>query len=245
MPMVSGADVRAILQFLDASPEGVATDPVPRSTLVALGELLHADGVEYWERGRDDRELVAYATTYPDDGVASLQAVAAYRHQNPMGWLRWLPADGPQRLSGLIGRRELQRLGWYQEVLKPDQIRDTLTIWLSSTPESVACVTLDRLDADFSQHDADLLGVLHQHLAAMRQSALARTASDGPASVALTPREAQVLTWAAWETNEEIGRRLFMSTATVRKHLEHAYEKLGVHSRAEAIARLVLSGPLD
>lgn len=125
MPTVTGADVRAILQFLDRCPEGTPADPLPRPTLAALGELLHADGVEYWERGRKDRELRAYATTYPDDGVATIEAVAAYRHQNPLGWLLWVPADGPQRLSGLIGRRQLGRLGWYHEVLKPEHIQDT------------------------------------------------------------------------------------------------------------------------
>lgn len=107
-------------------------------------------------------------------------------------------------------------------------------------------MTLDRFDSEFSQHETDLLVVLHQHLAAMRETALAHAASQAPGSVDLTPREAQVLSWVAYgKTNEEIGSRLFMAPSTVHKHLENAYAKLGVHSRAEATARLVLSGPLD
>jgi DNA-binding CsgD family transcriptional regulator len=38
-------------------------------------------------------------------------------------------------------------------------------------------------------------------------------------------------------SRQPIGRRV-VSPHTVRKHLEHAYEKLGVHTRTAAIARL-------
>jgi DNA-binding CsgD family transcriptional regulator len=36
----------------------------------------------------------------------------------------------------------------------------------------------------------------------------------------------------------EIGRELWITTATVRKHLQHIYARLGVHSRTEALALL-------
>ena len=56
----------------------------------------------------------------------------------------------------------------------------------------------------------------------------------------LTPREQQVLVWLAeGKTNAEIARILVAAPGTVGKHLEHIYEKLGVHTRtaAAAIAR--------
>jgi DNA-binding CsgD family transcriptional regulator len=56
----------------------------------------------------------------------------------------------------------------------------------------------------------------------------------------LTPREQQVLEWLAeGKTNAEIARILVAAPGTVGKHLEHIYEKLGVHTRtaAAAIAR--------
>jgi DNA-binding CsgD family transcriptional regulator len=53
----------------------------------------------------------------------------------------------------------------------------------------------------------------------------------------LTEREEEILRWVArGKTNREIASLLFVSPHTVRKHLEHAYAKLGVHSRAAAIA---------
>jgi DNA-binding CsgD family transcriptional regulator len=56
----------------------------------------------------------------------------------------------------------------------------------------------------------------------------------------LTAREREVLTWVArGKTNPEIARALWIAPGTVRKHLENVYEKLGVHTRTAAAARLL------
>jgi DNA-binding CsgD family transcriptional regulator len=53
----------------------------------------------------------------------------------------------------------------------------------------------------------------------------------------LTPREQQVLEWVAdGKTNAEIAGILVTAPGTVGKHLEHIYEKLGVHTRTAAAA---------
>lgn len=53
----------------------------------------------------------------------------------------------------------------------------------------------------------------------------------------LTQREAEILAGIIrGRSNQEIANDLRMSTNTVRKHLEHIYQKLGVQSRTEAIA---------
>jgi DNA-binding NarL/FixJ family response regulator len=54
---------------------------------------------------------------------------------------------------------------------------------------------------------------------------------------ALTPREAEVLSWLAkGKTNRDMAEILGMSPRTVNKHLEHVFEKLGVETRAAAAA---------
>ncbi|MCA4134227.1 response regulator transcription factor [Arthrobacter sp. M4] len=53
----------------------------------------------------------------------------------------------------------------------------------------------------------------------------------------LTPREAELLSLLTQGlSNRELGKRLFISEATVKTHLAHIYAKLGVETRAAAIA---------
>ncbi|MDP9363401.1 MAG: response regulator transcription factor, partial [Chloroflexota bacterium] len=53
----------------------------------------------------------------------------------------------------------------------------------------------------------------------------------------LTPREVQILRLlATGASNRQIGERLFISPATVARHVANLYAKLGVASRAEATA---------
>lgn len=57
-----------------------------------------------------------------------------------------------------------------------------------------------------------------------------------PAADALSGREIEVLRLAArGASNREIGRSLFVSEATVKTHLVHAYRKLGVGDRTAAV----------
>ncbi|MEW1812107.1 response regulator transcription factor [Pseudarthrobacter phenanthrenivorans] len=56
----------------------------------------------------------------------------------------------------------------------------------------------------------------------------------------LTPREAELLSLLTEGlSNRELGQRLFISEATVKTHLAHIYSKLGVDSRAAAIATAI------
>jgi DNA-binding CsgD family transcriptional regulator len=57
-------------------------------------------------------------------------------------------------------------------------------------------------------------------------------------ALGLSGREAEILHLVAMgKENPEIADELGVAVATVRKHLEHVYPKLGVHSRAAAAAR--------
>lgn len=69
-------------------------------------------------------------------------------------------------------------------------------------------------------------------------SALVLTEQPASAFV-LTPRERDVMRCvAAGLSNAETARVLWIQPGTVRKHLEHVYDKLGVRTRTAALARL-------
>ena len=87
---------------------------------------------------------------------------------------------------------------------------------------------------DFSERERALLMLLAPHLdqayldAERRRHPLPR----------LTPRQNDLLRLvAAGHTNTQIARRLGISEGTVRTHLEHISERLGVSSRTAAVTR--------
>jgi DNA-binding NarL/FixJ family response regulator len=62
----------------------------------------------------------------------------------------------------------------------------------------------------------------------------------------LTLREREVLTLLARGlSTQEIAEALFISMSTVRNHVQNIFDKLGVHSRPEAIAYAYQNGLID
>ncbi|MCK6492042.1 MAG: helix-turn-helix transcriptional regulator [Nitrospira sp.] len=60
----------------------------------------------------------------------------------------------------------------------------------------------------------------------------------------LTKREQDVLRlMAAGSTTKEIADALFISMVTVRNHIQHIFEKLGAHTRLQALALAFPPGP--
>jgi DNA-binding NarL/FixJ family response regulator len=91
-------------------------------------------------------------------------------------------------------------------------------------------------------HEDELFRAVHA--AARGEAALAPSVATrlvgqirAPTSDTLSPREIEVLGLVAGGAgNREAAARLFISEATVKTHLLHLYEKLGVNDRAAAVA---------
>ena len=64
-------------------------------------------------------------------------------------------------------------------------------------------------------------------------------------AVTLSPRETEVLALVAQgSSNPAIAKKLFLSEATVKTHLLHVFEKLGVNDRTRAVTRAMELGIL-
>ena len=64
-----------------------------------------------------------------------------------------------------------------------------------------------------------------------------------PGTEPFTDRELAVMRWVATgKTDAKVGTLLHISRATVHFHVESVKRKLGVHSRVQAVAILVLHG---
>lgn len=87
---------------------------------------------------------------------------------------------------------------------------------------------------DFSDRDVAVLTLLRPHLQGAFLAAERRRRGISP----LTPRQQEVLRYvAAGYGNGQIARRMKLSEATVRKHLENIFGRLDVGTRAAAVAR--------
>ena len=124
-----------------------------------------------------------------------------------------------------------------------------------STPPKVLVVTNYDTDADIlGAIEAGAVGYLLKDAPPHELLAAVHSAADGDSALSpivadrlmtrvrtprtsLTPRELEVLKLvAAGASNREIGQDLMLSEATVKSHLVHIYDKLGVRSRTSAVA---------
>ncbi len=124
-----------------------------------------------------------------------------------------------------------------------------------ASPPKVLVVTNYDTDADIlGAIEAGAVGYLLKDAPPAELLAAVRSAAEGDSALSpivadrlmtrvrtprtsLTPRELEVLQLvASGSSNREIGHELMLSEATVKSHLVHIYDKLGVRSRTSAVA---------
>lgn len=143
-----------------------------------------------------------------------------------------LPEEGSLLYLGTIQWSRSPQAEAGQAIL-PGHV-DGLTVGFRSGPDAVAHVCLERRRRPFAERDVAMLNLLlpvfQRHL---RQRPTARSAAS------LTMQERRVLMEvAAGASNTEVAATLCVAPSTVRKHLEHAFRKLGVTNRVAAVVAL-------
>jgi DNA-binding CsgD family transcriptional regulator len=244
----------ALLGFLLEAVADEGTTPFPADVLAGLRRVVRCDAVSYMEWS--PQELLEFSLA-ADDPASVLPVWDAYpqvRHDDPLaggaphaGSLpdhEWL--GRPLAISDFISDREFRRRGLYAEVCKPLGVRAVMKVFLPTGGATGASLVFDTARSGFTETDRLTLQRLVPHLGQLRRNALARrtypalidsTAAARIRLRRLTPRERVVLARAAaGETNTVIAQALFVSPGTVRKHLEHIYDKLEVRTRTEAAA---------
>ena len=96
--------------------------------------------------------------------------------------------------------------------------------------------SFDKLVAEY-QHEVHLMSIY------MHSKMQARISQEASEQINLTSREVECLLWTAHgKTAWEISMILKISEATVNYHLKNAMRKLGVHSKAHAVAKTLILG---
>ncbi len=111
---------------------------------------------------------------------------------------------------------------------------DAVAVGFRNGPHHVSQILFKRTHWMFSEQDLARIRLL---VPVLKRLLRERPTPSLPA--ALTVQERRVLMEvAAGYSNHEIAETLCIAPATVRKHLEHTYRKLGVTSRLAAVIRL-------
>ena len=169
-----------------------------------------------------------------------------------------------ETMSDYVPLRRLKRREVYDSVYRPIKIDHFMAITVAAGKQRRAVLLLDRDAGEFTDDERALGQLLvpplarifrsiraRQRLAArvrelehaLREVPRRRASPDGASE--LTPRELEILEHvAAGRTDREIAALLYVSVRTVQKHLQHAYEKLGVRTRTAA-AMLVFGKGTD
>lgn len=238
------ADSVAVLDLLADIDELGDDEAYPAALLDLLSAIVPNDQASYQESDLAARRFVAISPAEPSDDDALYWTVGPC----PIADYRVRTGDATAvRMSDVIGRARFRELPIYREYFAPFAIDHVLDLGLGVGRDRYRSLVLlrERDAGEFSERDRAVLETLRPHLRAREARVALRHVATGatePAPAAasgeqpqLTAREREIVMLVAQgRTNPEIATELWVTPGTVKKHLEHVYQKLGVGSRAAA-----------
>ena len=239
MQRLDAGALERVGRFVAETGEIDGDEPFPPAFLAALRRLVPCDSVTFCELDRiGERELGM--ASFPDEQEAQDELALDYweaRFEHPICHFHETTGDWrAYRLSDFVGARRLHSSRIYAEWFRPQHVESLVTVGLDSPLSHTKVFLLARSDGrDFDAADCLVLNVVRPYLA-MRYEASRRRREVPVACGLLTPRERQILALVAeGKTNAHVADELSIARGTVRRHLENAYAKLGVHTRTAAV----------
>jgi two-component system nitrate/nitrite response regulator NarL len=208
------------------------------SVLIADDHPLFREAIARVIAGRPDLELIAEA----NDGRAALARIRELEPDVAVIDVRMPQLDGSDVLLALREEGLRTNVVFLSAFLDPKTVYDAVAAgahaYLSKeaeTDEIVAAILA-------AARGETILGPEVQTGLAEQ----IRLREENDARPRLSEREQEVLKLIADGLSApEIGERIHLSTATVKTHLQHLYEKLGVSERAAAVAEGMRRGLVD
>ena len=243
--MMPGMDGFEVARRLRAHPD---TAHIPIIFMTGLTETEHvisafgAGGVDYVTKPIRAQEVLARMAVHMRSARQAIQATQARNALDAFGHATMAihidEAGGPARAvwqtplaRGLMHRYFDAAAG---------QVPDAVLEWLRHEA-AVAAQGREPRTLSVEKDERQLVLALQQRtgdddlLIVMREVSDAAVVQTLVQALKLTLREAEVLYWVAkGKTNRDIGDILGSSPATVKKHLERVYVKLGVETRTAA-----------
>jgi len=207
--------------------------------MTMLEQQLAGSVVSFNRLNLDEQSALVTFRPYRAGHEAAVDGVARLLADHPLyKWYSSQPDWSPVRISDVISLEQFRASRLFKEVLVPAGGDHGIVVMMTQAFQQRVWVWFmaSRADRDFTDAELALCTQLQPALVALY------TAMSGPngavGSVVLTKRELDVLRYLARGlTAEVIARRLSVSPATVRKHLQNLYAKLSTSDRLGAVIR--------
>jgi DNA-binding CsgD family transcriptional regulator len=238
-------NLRNLLDFVaEVEAAALLDESALKRLLVAnLGRLVASDGVML--TGFDTR-IEQTVTTASDPRVPALRTREPALWASCLGHHPTVVAFGSTRgaaalrFSDLLAVRAYRRLPIYEYFFGPCGVEHKLDVrvWPTGHHVDVGCW---RERGDFDEQEREVFGALRPYLTViLRRATGTAIAARLRDAFGLTAREAAVLALVVrGHRAPEIAHELVIAEGTARKHIERVYRKLGVSTRAQAIARVL------
>ena len=249
MDQLTLRDWRNLLGAVAILNEDLELSTLPRRTMAALNQVISSDMVTY-----NEVDLVRHLDRVfasPEDrrfapGTTEHAAFTRHMAEHPVIAHNIAIADPvPRKISDFLSDRQFRSLGLYSEFFRTFGFKYQMALVVHHAGKQMIGVAANRALSDFTERERTCLSILRSHMVRSYRNGIdverirseSCRVSDGGRGGGLTQREAEVLHWVAiGKSNKDVGRAIGATAATVKKHLEHVYEKLEVTNRTAASA---------
>ncbi len=245
--ILSERDLRAVMSVVEDARSDDPTEALPWAMLEGLAQLVGCDAVNFPEVDLANRHDVI--EQWFDDEGRGIAVGDSTDPRPPDYWeylKEFLPCNYARRTGDLVSvvqwsdfytRRELRNTGFFSEVAIPSGTKHALHGSFPALPGRFRKISFWRdVDLEFSERDRLIVQLLRPHIWEVYLDCQRRR-QNVPR---LSPREWEVLSLAhQGYGNNDIATALFISVATVRKHLEHIFDRTGVRTRIAAAALMM------
>lgn len=244
--VMTDTDVRALLGVFNPAQPAAAADIFYADVLAGLRELIPCTHISF--QLMDVAEQRVKVLLVNDDGVQRDESVGMADEFLTLFWKQFWEEGG---CAGPLTTGDYSTLLHHAETTRTRAYANTplgsLLVAMGERDEILVPMTplggidrrlllwRDRDSSDFSEREKAMLSLARPHIAELHT----RRDRELRGEPNLTPRQWEVLRQVATGAgNTQIARTLGLSDATVRKHLENVFLRLGVQSRTEALARV-------
>jgi DNA-binding CsgD family transcriptional regulator len=244
--VITDTDVRALLDVFERCEPAAEDDIFYADVLSGLRALIPCDDISF--QLMDVAEQRVTFLLVSDDGVHREESVGAASEFLRVFWQQFWEEDGcagpllsgdyvtPIHLCERWSRRAYANTPFGSELLATGLTDDVLVPMAPLRGIDRRLLLFRESGREFSEREKAMLALARPHVAELHT----RRDRELRGEPNLTARQWEVLRRVATgASNTQIARGLGLSEATVRKHLENVFLRLGVQSRTEAVARVL------